>query len=1473
MESAFPVEFGSYVLTERIGAGGMAEIFLATEPSRGLGRRLVIKRILPQLSGDEQFVRMFVEEARLCQNLRHRNIVEVYHLGEVEDQYFIAMEYVHGRDLLKTLAACAKKRMPFPTDLALYIVMQVLKGLDYAHNFQGEDGKLLGIIHRDVSPSNVMLSYDGEVKIGDFGIAKASTREKTATGILKGKFGYMAPEQVMGRPIDHRADVFAVGILLYELLTGHRLFAGRSDLIVLERVRDAVIDPPPRHYRPDLAFELERTVLRALSRDAADRFQTTLALHAALDDYTFRSGVDVGPKEGPKKLARFMHELFLSDETENHDAPGLSRLIAAAAQAAQGKGRRPTTSGRRSPIDAKLPVREDSIPTGEEQVEGAQVDFGDESTDGSDAELEPAPLPRPEVSSRRPIPARIAARPAGSIEERETDEADHEDAWADRPDHDDDDTDHPTGLIEAVSLAAKLRPWDQTTGALDPAERARAEGDRKARAPNRDVSATDGTGSVTPYGGVPVVSASTGFGPAATMETSEPEDGETVDGATLDGGVDVEMPGPIERNDGEGESTELLDGEEDSSLWELHASDLIELSSNTVPPLETPGPTAELSMPARRSASTPDRDAKTATSSPPTRNDASFGGDEVTVGRDEEEVEREVQEELRRLQDSARRRGPSLRQAGSVADESTKKGDDAAKATRPLRRSLDEPTESLKTDEARSGEVKAIQSRPRGAESQVSRKPSRLEAVRRSGPDLPALREVETYHPDLETSTAKPAARSPRANSAPKTETAPPPRSKRGDSERKEGDQRNLAPDEETPAELEFAPTNFGELLKSGGDPTVRAPSSGVLAALSESAEIEAEVERLRNKSVSPEHTVGGDLAGLLGKMGDLDGLERSVPRAPVVEKESSTQSSAPKINRATAHLDPPTDSISFGAEESETANIEGEDAQLSRRQAPSEVGRLGEDGASGLFGMLSILDRNASSSAEPGFDNDEGSLAETGELHDAVIGPQVTGRSQEIQAPGRRVSSRAQGPDGRPLAGSRAPVIAPSVSSRSQELQSVEEFPHVDASSPAAQLDTTGAEPWEFDPQSEPAEFEHESTESLSEDAEVPREAARARPVSLLEAVGRPRSVSASVSGDGINLDEEALEDLRELRHGERIPGLLSDSFALEPGGARSREESELEPQEDLDDDDRRSPSRMNSSAERRIRAVVERQRAVKEFNRTKEVVLPSPAQPERAESSAPQQVPTATGFADLSPERPDVQTADLTPNAPVSPPIQSIRPRSTIEGRGVMINRIAAGLAIVAIVLFSFAGATWVRKLRAAKSAVPAVDAGVTRPSKSDKPALTSGGVAISDSSDAAVDGGQRDAELSGMDAGPPLGADAMTAPPSLADAGHAAPDAAAPRPPMKPEPPEKKAPPKKAEPKKAAPKPGNAKVVLRCNSEMDARIDGVGAWASVTQQTLSLEARPRGYQVTLTPKGGKPLKKNIRPIAGKTLTVGCE
>ena|GEM_PF-4623183 len=302
--------FGNYVLEERIGVGGMAEIFLASADVGDTRQRLVIKRILSHLSDDESFVRMFIEEAKLCVLLRHSNVVQVYDLGVVDDQYFIAMEYVEGRDLLKTLAACARQRVAFPTDLALHIVLQVLKALEYAHNLRGSDGRPMNIIHRDVSPPNVLLSYDGAVKLSDFGIAKASFREKTRTGIFKGKFGYMSPEQAMGEELDQRSDLFAAGILLYELLTGRRLFTGPNEVAIIEKVRTATIHPPLLHHRPDISKTLHDIVMKSLARRRDDRFSSAAELHEAIYNYTFHNGVVLSPRS----LTTFMDRIFPTDK-------------------------------------------------------------------------------------------------------------------------------------------------------------------------------------------------------------------------------------------------------------------------------------------------------------------------------------------------------------------------------------------------------------------------------------------------------------------------------------------------------------------------------------------------------------------------------------------------------------------------------------------------------------------------------------------------------------------------------------------------------------------------------------------------------------------------------------------------------------------------------------------------------------------------------------------------------------------------------------------------------------------------------------------------------------------------------------------------------------------------------------------------------------------------------------------------------
>jgi serine/threonine protein kinase len=221
-----PIQFGKYFLLERINMGGMAEVFRAKAYGvEGFERLVAVKKILPSISEDKEFIRMFIDEAKIAVQLSHANIAQVFDLGRVGGSYYIALEHVHGRDLRALYDRCREKSAPMPVAQACFIIQKVCEGLDYAHNKRHENGDELGLVHRDVSPQNVLVSFEGEVKIIDFGIAKAAGRcSRTQAGILKGKFAYMSPEQERGQAINRRSDVFSTGIVLYELLTGKRMF-------------------------------------------------------------------------------------------------------------------------------------------------------------------------------------------------------------------------------------------------------------------------------------------------------------------------------------------------------------------------------------------------------------------------------------------------------------------------------------------------------------------------------------------------------------------------------------------------------------------------------------------------------------------------------------------------------------------------------------------------------------------------------------------------------------------------------------------------------------------------------------------------------------------------------------------------------------------------------------------------------------------------------------------------------------------------------------------------------------------------------------------------------------------------------------------------------------------------------------------------------------------------------------------------
>jgi len=281
-----PIQFGKYTLFERIGRGGMADVFKGrTRGPAGFERIFVVKRILPSLSDDPAFVRMFVEEAKMSARLNHPNIVQVFELGSVEGEFFISMEHVSGHDLSETMRALWRTSGAPRPELVAYIGREICRALGYAHGLTDERGQLLGMIHRDVSPSNVMLSYEGAVKLLDFGIAKAlsDAPDPARGGTLKGKYAYMAPEQTEGENVDRRIDIFAAGIVLHEVLTGRRLFKGQNDMQTIERVRSCQVRPPSAS-NPACPPLLDAILLRALARDPDDRFQTADEMADALDE-------------------------------------------------------------------------------------------------------------------------------------------------------------------------------------------------------------------------------------------------------------------------------------------------------------------------------------------------------------------------------------------------------------------------------------------------------------------------------------------------------------------------------------------------------------------------------------------------------------------------------------------------------------------------------------------------------------------------------------------------------------------------------------------------------------------------------------------------------------------------------------------------------------------------------------------------------------------------------------------------------------------------------------------------------------------------------------------------------------------------------------------------------------------------------------------------------------------------------------
>jgi eukaryotic-like serine/threonine-protein kinase len=277
-----------YRVIKRLEAGGMAEVYLGEASSvEGFKKRVAIKRVLPHLAQNDNFIQMFLDEARLSARLSHANIVSVFDISARDDTYFLIMEYVEGANLKKLLDCLHKRGQRFPLPQAIYTCAEACRGLSYAHELHDENGKPLGIVHRDISPPNIMLTKRGEVKVADFGLAKAGTQlSQTDPGVVKGKFSYLSPEAALGRQVDSRSDIFSLGIVLWEMLAGRRLFLGETDYATVKLIQQANIPRlAPLNNQVDDAFE--DILLRALTREPDDRYQTAQQFGDALTGYVF----------------------------------------------------------------------------------------------------------------------------------------------------------------------------------------------------------------------------------------------------------------------------------------------------------------------------------------------------------------------------------------------------------------------------------------------------------------------------------------------------------------------------------------------------------------------------------------------------------------------------------------------------------------------------------------------------------------------------------------------------------------------------------------------------------------------------------------------------------------------------------------------------------------------------------------------------------------------------------------------------------------------------------------------------------------------------------------------------------------------------------------------------------------------------------------------------------------------------------
>ncbi|MEM9459559.1 MAG: protein kinase [Myxococcota bacterium] len=444
---------GRYRVVRRVGSGGMAELYLARlDGPSGFVKPVALKLMHPHLSDDDHFAQMFLKEARIAATLEHSAIVQVLDVGEFGGEYFMALEFVHGRDLRRVLADL---KAPMPVGAALHVILEVAGALHYAHRLRDPGGRALGIVHRDVSPSNVLLSYQGAVKLADFGVAKMVGRTvATASGTLKGKMGYMSPEQCLQEHVDARSDVFSLGVVLYETTTGRRAFRADQPVTVMNRVIDGQW-APPEQFVPDYHPRLHEILAKALEPDADQRYSSAAAMAKDLEEFAEAEGIEYGPEALAALLGdRYGHPEMPDLEVPTLETPKLRLLplednetvpIAVPTAPGGSRSRRMTTGlallgvlamggligwqvarstseepGRISPSPTPSPVHESAVvaprpaqsptPANIEPTAGTGAEAEPEIKAGAEPEIKAGAEPEPKASSSEPDARRSTSR-------------------------------------------------------------------------------------------------------------------------------------------------------------------------------------------------------------------------------------------------------------------------------------------------------------------------------------------------------------------------------------------------------------------------------------------------------------------------------------------------------------------------------------------------------------------------------------------------------------------------------------------------------------------------------------------------------------------------------------------------------------------------------------------------------------------------------------------------------------------------------------------------------------------------------------------------------------------------------------------------------------------------------------------------------------------------------------------------------